>query len=338
MSKVLVTGAAGFIGYHTCERLVADGHDVVGLDNLNTYYDLRYKQARLDRLARLDKFRFVRMELSDRPGVAELFRAERFDRVINLAAYAGVRHSIEHPEDYVDTNLVGFHNVLEGCRRTGVGHLVYASSSSVYGANRRYPSSTEHATAHPISFYAATKLANEGMAHSYADMFGVPCTGLRFFTVYGPWGRPDMALFLFTKAILSGEPIKVFNHGKMRRDFTYVDDIIEGVVRLMDQVAEPDPQWRGEAPTGNTSRAPWRLYNIGNNGQVGLMDMISALEQELGKEAIKDYLPMQPGDVEASWANVDPLVRDAGYQPGTPIQEGIRRFVAWYREFHGEER
>lgn len=337
MSKILVTGGAGFIGYHTTERLLADGHEVVGLDNMNTYYDVRYKQARLERLQPHENFSFVKMDLSDREGMKRLFGESGFDRVINLAAYAGVRHSIEHPEDYVDTNLVGFGNVLEGCRRNGVEHLVYASSSSVYGANRMYPSKTTHPTAHPVSFYAATKLANEHMAHSYAQMFGVPSTGLRFFTVYGPWGRPDMALFLFTDAILKGEPIQVFNHGDMQRDFTYIDDIVEGVVRLVDIIPEADPDWTGEDPTGNTSNVPWRLYNIGNNGQVELMDMIRALEKHLGIEAKKNFMGMQIGDVKASYADVGPLVRDTGYHPGMPIEEGIGRFVEWYRAFHGVE-
>lgn len=335
MSKVLVTGAAGFIGFHTSRRLLADGHEVVGLDNLNEYYDVRYKLGRLEQLEATPGFRFVKMDLADRPGIKALFATEQFDRVINLAAYAGVRHSLKHPEDYVDTNLVGFGNILEGCRQNEVEHLVYASSSSVYGANKIYPSATATPTNHPVSFYAATKLANEAMAHSYSHMYGLRTTGLRFFTVYGPWGRPDMALFLFTKAILEDRPIKVFNNGDMQRDFTYVDDIVEGVVRLMDIPATADPEWTGEAPHPSTSAAPWRIYNIGNNGWVELMDMIGAVEEALGKEAKKEFLPMQIGDVKASFADVQPLVEVAGYQPGTPLREGIARFIEWYREFHG---
>jgi UDP-glucuronate 4-epimerase len=335
MSRVLVTGAAGFIGYHTCLRLLADGHDVVGIDNINSYYDPALKEARLERLNGRPGFRFQRLDIADRPGMEALYEEGRFERVINLAAFAGVRHSYMHPEDYLGSNLVGFFNVLDLCRLHKVGHLVYASSSSVYGGNRMHPSATAHPTNHQLSFYAATKKANEAMAHSYAYMYGVPSTGIRFFTVYGPWGRPDMALFLFTRKILAGEPIDVFNHGDMERDFTYIDDIVEGVVRLMDRVATPDPDWDPTTPSASTSMCPWRLYNIGNNGPVRLMDMISILEGCLGREAQKDFKPMFVGDVKASFADVQPLVRDTGYHPGTPLEEGIQAFVDWYLDFYG---
>ena len=335
MGRILVTGAAGFIGFHTARLLLSQGHDVVGLDNLNEYYDVRYKQARLELLRGNDNFSFVKIDVADREAMARLFADNKWDRVIHLAAYAGVRHSLKHPEDYVDTNLVGFGNILEGCRQSKVPHLVYASSSSVYGANRRYPAATAHPTSHPVSLYAATKLANEGMAHSYAHMYGVKSTGLRFFTVYGPWGRPDMALFLFTRAILEGRPIDVFNHGDMRRDFTYIDDIVQGVTRLMDVIPEGDPNWDATDPDPSRSAAPWRLYNIGNNGAVGLMDMISTLEEELGRTAEKNFMPMQIGDVKESYADVSGLVEATGYDPGTPLRDGIRNFLNWYREYHG---
>jgi len=334
--KILVTGAAGFIGFHLCRRLLARGDEVVGLDNLNDYYDVRLKRDRLAQLTAHDRFRFVEMDLADRPGMADLFAREGFRRVVNLAAQAGVRYSLENPHAYVDANLVGFVNVLEGCRHNGVEHLVFASSSSVYGANTTMPFSIHHNVDHPVSLYAATKKANELMAHTYSHLYGLPCTGLRFFTVYGPWGRPDMALFLFTRAILAGEPIKVFNHGKMRRDFTYIDDIVEGVVRIVDRVAEPDPDWSGERPDPGTSYAPYRNYNIGNNNPVELMHLIATLEQALGREARKEFLPLQPGDVPATCADVDDLARDVGFRPDTPIEVGVQKFVDWYREYYGE--
>ncbi|TYO96121.1 UDP-glucuronate 4-epimerase [Geothermobacter ehrlichii] len=333
--KILVTGAAGFIGFHLCRRLLERGDEVVGLDNLNDYYDVNLKKDRLARLVPHERFRFVEMDLADRPGMAALFAREGFQRVVNLAAQAGVRYSLENPHAYVDANLVGFVNVLEGCRHNGVEHLVFASSSSVYGANTTMPFSIHHNVDHPVSLYAATKKANELMAHTYSHLYRLPCTGLRFFTVYGPWGRPDMALFLFTRAILAGEPIKVFNHGRMRRDFTYIDDIIEGVVRIVDRVAEPNPDWSGDHPDPGTSAAPYRNYNIGNNSPVELMHLIATLEQALGREAKKEFLPMQPGDVPATCADVDDLVRDVGFRPDTPIEVGVQRFVDWYREYYG---
>jgi UDP-glucuronate 4-epimerase len=338
MARVLVTGAAGFIGFHTARRLLADGHEVVGVDNLNDYYDVRYKEGRLAELAPSPAFSFHKLDVADRPGMARLFAEGSFERVIHLAAYAGVRHSIEHPQDYIDANLVGFGNILEGCRRHGVPHLLYASSSSVYGANRLLPASTHHPTQHPLSLYAATKQANEAMAHSYAHMYGLRCTGLRFFTVYGPWGRPDMALFIFTRRILAGEPIDVFNHGDMMRDFTYVDDIVEGVVRLMEVIPEGDLDWDPTAPDPASSAAPWRIHNIGNNGPVGLMDMIRTLEEALGRTTEKRLLPMQTGDVKESFADVSGLVAATGYDPGTPLRDGIERFLDWYCDFHGVPR
>ncbi len=333
MAKILVTGAAGFIGYHTSERLLARGDEVVGLDNLNDYYDPTLKEARLARLASKPGFRLFRMELADRDGVDRLFREERFDRVINLAAQAGVRYSITNPHAYIDSNLVGFINILEGCRHHGVQHLTYASSSSVYGANTAMPFSVHQNVDHPVSLYAATKKANELMAHTYSHLYGLPTTGLRFFTVYGPWGRPDMAMFLFTKAILEGKPIDVFNHGKMQRDFTYIDDIVEGVVRTSDHTAEPNPEWNSDAPDAATSKAPYRLYNIGNNNPVELMYLIETIEKSLGRVAEKRMLPLQPGDVPATYANVDALVRDVGFAPKTPIETGVANFVAWYRAY-----
>jgi UDP-glucuronate 4-epimerase len=334
MTKTLVTGAAGFIGYHTCERLLARGDEVVGLDNVNDYYDPTLKEARLARLAPHAGFRFVRLDLADRDGMERLFRTGRFERVIHLAAQAGVRYSLTHPHAYVDSNLVGFLNVLEGCRHHGVRHLTYASSSSVYGANTAMPFSVHQNVDHPVSLYAATKKANELMAHTYSHLYGLPTTGLRFFTVYGPWGRPDMALFLFTKAILEGRPIDVFNHGKMQRDFTYIDDIVEGVVRTSDHVAQPDPAWDGAHPDPATSRAPYRIYNIGNNNPVELMHLIATLEAALGRTAEKRMLPLQPGDVPATCADVEALVQDVGFAPKTPIETGVGRFVRWYREYY----
>lgn len=334
MAKVLITGAAGFIGSHLAQQLLSRGDTVVGLDNLNDYYSVELKKARLARLERLDGFTFAHLDLADRAGMEALFGAHRFDRVVNLAAQAGVRYSLTNPHAYVESNIVGFTNILEGCRHHEVGHLVYASSSSVYGANTSMPFGVHDNVDHPLSLYAASKKANELMAHTYSHLYGLPTTGLRFFTVYGPWGRPDMALFLFTKAILEGKPIDVFNHGRMRRDFTYVDDIVEGVVRVMDRVAEPNREWSGDAPDPGTSRAPYRLYNIGNNQPVELMHMIATLEECLGKTAQKNMLPMQPGDVPATYADVDDLVRDVGFKPATPIEVGVRRFVDWYRSYY----
>lgn len=332
--KVLVTGAAGFIGMHVSQILLARGDQVVGLDNLNDYYDPRLKHARLARLSGQPGFEFVQMDIADRQGVADLFAKHRFDRVVNLAAQAGVRYSLENPHAYIDANIVGFTNILEGCRHQGVQHLVYASSSSVYGGNTRMPFSEHHGVDHPVSLYAATKKANELMAHTYSHLFDLPTTGLRFFTVYGPWGRPDMALFLFTRAILAGEPIKVFNHGQMIRDFTYIDDIAEGVVRTLDRVATPDPDYDPVQADPARSSAPYRVFNIGNHDPVPLMDFIGAIEQALGQEAIKEFLPLQDGDVPATHADVDELAQWTGFKPAMPVPEGIRRFVAWYREYY----
>jgi len=334
MTKVLVTGAAGFIGFHLSQRLLQRGDGVVGLDNLNDYYDVNLKLARLKQIAMDPGFKPVRMDLQDREGMKRLFEEEKFDVVVNLAAQAGVRYSLINPHSYVDTNLVGFVNILEGCRHNGVKHLVFASSSSVYGANTKMPFSVHHNVDHPVSLYAATKKANELMAHTYASLFKIPCTGLRFFTVYGPWGRPDMALFLFTKAIIEGRPIDVFNYGKMQRDFTYIDDIVEGVVRVMDRVAAPDPAWSGDEPDSATSYAPYKIYNIGNNNPVELMHYIEVLEQCLGKKAEKNLLPIQAGDVPATYADVDDLIKDMGFKPSTTIEEGIKKFVEWYRGYY----
>ncbi|HET9065049.1 MAG TPA: NAD-dependent epimerase [Gemmatimonadales bacterium] len=333
--KHLVTGAAGFIGYHVSEKLLARGDEVVGLDNLNAYYDPALKHARLERLKRHENFRFVQLDIADQAGMDALFKAERFPRVIHLAAQAGVRYSVSHPHAYVSTNVTGYLHVIEGCRHHGAEHLTYASTSSVYGMNTNMPFSVHQNVDHPVSLYAATKKANELMAHSYSHLYGLPTTGLRFFTVYGPWGRPDMALFLFTKAILEGRPIEVFNHGKMRRDFTYVGDIVEGVVRTSDRVATSDMAWSGDHPDPATSSAPYRLYNIGNSEPNELMDLIGELETSLGRKAEKIMVPMQMGDVPATWADVDGLVRDVGFHPGTPLKEGIARFVEWYQEFYG---
>ena len=335
MANILVTGAAGFIGFHLTDRLLQRGDTIVGLDNLNDYYDVRLKQDRLAQLAGRSGFTFLRLDLADRPGIAELFRDHGFDVVINLAAQAGVRYSLTNPHAYVDSNLVGFVNILEGCRHAQVGHLVYASSSSVYGANTHMPFSVHHNVDHPVSLYAATKKANELMAHTYSHLYGLPTTGLRFFTVYGPWGRPDMALYLFTKAILEDQPINVFNEGQMRRDFTYVDDIVEGVIRVADRTPEPNKTWSGERPDPGTSRAPYRIYNIGNHQPVELQYFIATLEKALGKTAHRNLLPMQPGDVPATYADVDDLMRDVGFHPSTPIEVGIQRFVDWYRDYHG---
>jgi UDP-glucuronate 4-epimerase len=334
MADVLLTGAAGFIGFHVAQRLLADGHHVLGLDNLNEYYDPTLKQARLDQLTPHAAFTFERLDVSDRAGMAELFRRHRPARVVHLAAQAGVRYSLRNPHAYVDANLVGFLNVLEGCRHHAVEHLVFASSSSVYGANTRLPFSVHDNVDHPLSLYAATKKANELMAHTYAHLYGLPCTGLRFFTVYGPWGRPDMALFLFAQAILEDRPIDVFNEGRMQRDFTYVDDIVEGLVRVLAKPPVPDPTWSGEHPDPGTSRAAYRVYNIGNDRPVELLRFIEVLEQCLGKRARKNLLPMQPGDVPATRADVTDLVRDVGYRPHTTVEEGVARFVSWYREYY----
>lgn len=334
--KVLVTGAAGFIGYHLSERLLSNGCRVTGIDNLNDYYDVGLKRARLDRLQRQDGFEFRRLDLADRGLVEKFFGESRFDVVVNLAAQAGVRYSLENPHAYVSANLVGFANILEGCRHQQCAHLVFASSSSVYGANTKMPFSVHDNVDHPVSLYAATKKSNELMAHSYSHLFGLPCTGLRFFTVYGPWGRPDMALFLFTRAILEGRPIRVFNHGKMMRDFTYIDDIVEGVVRVMGRSPAPNPQWRGDAPDPGSSTAPYRVYNIGNNQPVELGTFIETLESVLGKEAQKQYMDMQPGDVPATYADIDDLAGAVGFRPATPLQTGIERFVAWYRDYYAK--
>jgi UDP-glucuronate 4-epimerase len=333
--RILVTGTAGFIGAALGTRLLERGDEVIGIDCLDTYYDVGLKKARLARLAASPGFTDLRIRLEDRQAVAEAFRAHRPERVVNLAAQAGVRYSIDNPMAYVDSNLLGFANVLEGCRHNGVGHLVYASSSSVYGANTNMPFSVHHNVDHPLSLYAATKKANELMAHTYSHLYGLPSTGLRFFTVYGPWGRPDMALFKFTKAILEGRPIEVFNYGHHRRDFTYIDDIVEGVIRVLDRPAGPNPAWSGADPDSATSAAPYRLYNIGNHQPVELMRYIEVLEQCLGRTAEKTLLPLQPGDVPDTYADVEDLVRDTGYKPATPIETGVRNFVDWYRGYYG---
>jgi UDP-glucuronate 4-epimerase len=334
MKTVLVTGAAGFIGFHLSQRLLSRGDEVIGLDNINDYYDVTLKKDRLAQLEGKPGFRFHKLELADREGIAQLFATQRFDAVVNLAAQAGVRYSLKNPHAYIDSNIVGFTNILEGCRHSGVKHLVFASSSSVYGANTKMPFSVHDNVDHPVSLYAASKKANELMAHTYSHLYGLPTTGLRFFTVYGPWGRPDMALFLFTKAILAGQPIDVFNYGKMRRDFTYIDDIVEGVIRVMDNIAEPNPTWSSDAPDPGTSKAPYKIYNIGNNQPVELMRFIEVLEDCLGKKAEKNMLPIQAGDVPATYADVDDLMRDVGFKPNTPIEVGIERFVAWYRSYY----
>ena len=331
---ILVTGAAGFIGFHTSLKLLARGDTVTGLDNLNDYYEVSLKEARLAQLEARPNFSFARISLEDRPAMETLFANNRFDAVINLAAQAGVRYSLENPHAYVDSNIVGFTNILECCRHNGVSHLVYASSSSVYGMNSAMPFSVHDNVDHPISLYAASKKANELMAHTYSHLYGLPTTGLRFFTVYGPWGRPDMALFLFTKAILEGKPIQVFNEGNMLRDFTYIDDIVEGVVRVTDQTAAPNAGWDSAAPDPGTSSAPYRLYNIGNNNPVQLLDYIAAIEEALGMKAEKELLPMQPGDVAATFADIDALEAAVGYRPATTISTGVENFIRWYREYY----
>ncbi|HWH40884.1 MAG TPA: NAD-dependent epimerase [Usitatibacter sp.] len=333
--RILVTGAAGFIGFHVARRLLERGEHVIGLDNLNPYYDVSLKQARRALLEEHRNFGFAKVDLADAGTMEEIFRGARFDAIVHLAAQAGVRYSVENPRAYVDSNIVGFLNLLEGVRHRGTGHLVFASTSSVYGLNARLPFVEDGDTDHPASLYAATKKANEAMAHSYAHLFAIPCTGLRFFTVYGPWGRPDMALFKFTQGILAGEPIPVFNEGRMVRDFTYVDDIVEGVIRTMDRPAQADPNWKPESPRASTSRASWQLFNIGNHSRVELMRYIEALESALGMKAKLQLLPMQAGDIQATEADTSALEQYTGFRPSTPVEEGIRRFVAWYREYYG---
>lgn len=332
--RILVTGAAGFIGFHVSQRLLARGDTIIGLDNVNDYYDVRLKEDRLALLKEQTQFSFHRLDLSDRTGIEEIFAQETPERVIHLAAQAGVRYSLTNPHTYIDSNLVGFLHILEGCRHAQVQHLVYASSSSVYGANTKMPFSVHDNVDHPVSLYAASKKANELMAHTYSHLYNLPTTGLRFFTVYGPWGRPDMALFLFTKAILEGRPIDVFNYGKMRRDFTYIDDIAEGVIRVTDHLPQPNPDWSGMHPDPGTSKAPYKLYNIGNNKPVELLHFIEVLEHHLGKKAEKNFLPLQLGDVPETCADVEDLMRDVGFRPDTPVTTGIARFVDWYRSYY----
>lgn len=334
MTPVLVTGAAGFIGFHLSVKYLNEGRPVVGLDNLNEYYDVSLKLARLDVLKAKPGFQFIRADLSDGPAINEVFRSHRFDVVVNLAAQAGVRYSLVNPQAYVESNLVGFVNILEACRHNAVRHLLYASSSSVYGAVKKMPFSVHQNVDHPLSAYAATKKANELLAHTYSHLYGLPTTGLRFFTVYGPWGRPDMAMFLFTRAILSGKPIQVFNHGDMERDFTYIDDIVDGIYRLTDHLPRPDPQWNGEDPDPGRSPAPYRLYNIGNSKPEKLMYLIEVIENCLGTKAIKEFLPMQPGDVPKTYADIADLEREVGFRPHTNIETGVANFVKWYREFY----
>jgi UDP-glucuronate 4-epimerase len=332
---ILVTGAAGFIGFHVARRLLHNGRRVVGLDNLNDYYDPKLKEARLAELAKLPGFTFVKLNLAEREPMAALFAEYKFPQVVHLAAQAGVRYSLVNPHAYVDANVQGFINVLEGCRRNACQHLLFASSSSVYGANTKLPFSVHDNVDHPISLYAATKKANELMAHTYSHLYRLPATGLRFFTVYGPWGRPDMAMFIFATGIVDGKPLRLFNNGNMRRDFTYVDDVTEAVVRLADRVPTPDPAWSGEMPDPGSSLAPWRIYNIGNNRTVEVSRVVELLEQEFGRPAIREMAPMQPGDVSETRADVDDLMRDVGFRPSTSIEEGIRRFAAWYRSYRG---
>lgn len=334
MSKILVTGAAGFIGMHTSRRLLARGDEVVGLDNVNDYYDVTLKQNRLKQLQDQPSFRFEQLGLEDGPALQNLFKTQKFDSVIHLAAQAGVRYSLKNPQAYVDSNLVGFVNVLEACRHNEVGHLTYASSSSVYGANKNKPFRVTDRVDHPVSLYAASKKANELMAHTYSHLFDLPTTGLRFFTVYGPWGRPDMAMWIFTKAILEGSPINVFNHGKMRRDFTFIDDIVEGVIRVNDRI--PLPNSDKDPMNDATTAAPYRIYNIGNNQPVELMTMIESLERHLGKPAVKNMMDIQPGDVPETFADIDALQKDVGFSPATTIDDGVSKFVAWYRDYHSQ--
>jgi len=333
-NRVLVTGSAGFIGYHLSKRLLKDGCHVTGIDNLNPYYDVSLKEARLKKLTPFENFSFFKIDISDREAMEKIFKSTQFEVVVNLAAQAGVRYSLKNPRAYVDANIVGFVNILECCRHNNVRHLVFASSSSVYGANTKMPFSVHHNVDHPVSLYAATKKANELMAHTYSHLYELSCTGLRFFTVYGPWGRPDMALFLFTRAILERQPIKVFNHGRMQRDFTYIDDIIEGVVRIMERLPEPDPTWSGDDPDPGTSYARYKMYNIGNNNPVELMKFIAVIEKVLGLKAKKEFLDIQPGDVVATYADIDDLIKDVGFKPQTPIEIGIKRFVKWFKEYY----
>ena len=331
---ILVTGCAGFIGFHLANRLLSDNYWVVGLDNLNDYYDPALKEARLKLLHKHNRFTFIRASLEDRDAVNKVFTDYPITKVINLAAQAGIRYSLKKPYTYIESNIVGFMNILEACRHNEIEHLIYASSSSVYGANKTKPFSVHHNVDHPISLYAATKKANELMAHTYSYLYGLPTTGLRFFTVYGPWGRPDMALFKFTKAILEGKPIEVYDYGKMKRDFTYIDDVIEGIVRLLNRIPQPDPNWDGKQPDPGTSSAPYRIYNIGNNKPEDLLNFISVLERELGKEAQKVFLPLQAGDVPETFADIDDLIRDVGFKPKITIEEGIKRFVEWYKGYY----
>lgn len=350
--KVLVTGTAGFIGFHLAQRLIARGDEVIGIDSINDYYDVNLKYSRLEQTGifkssidykkkvaskKYPNYSFIKLNLEDRESILDLFRNEKFHRVCNLAAQAGVRYSLQNPFTYIDSNITGFINILEACRHNGIEHLSYASSSSVYGLNETMPFSTSHNVDHPISLYAASKKSNELMAHTYSYLFNLPTTGLRFFTVYGPWGRPDMALFLFTKAIIEGKPIDVYNNGNMRRDFTYIDDIVEGVVRVIDSIPKPNQQWNSTMPDPSTSKAPYKVYNIGNSAPVQLLDFIHSIEKALGKTAIKNFLPIQPGDVPATWANVDDLVDDLDYQPNTPVSEGVGRFIEWYRSYYKKE-
>ncbi len=332
--KILVTGCAGFIGFHLSKRLCERGDEVIGIDNLNAYYDVNLKHDRLKLLAKYDNFTFTQCDLADKTTIDALFKEHQFERVVNLAAQAGVRYSLENPQAYMDANIVGFCNILEGCRHNHVEHLVFASSSSVYGANTNYPFSENGNIDHPVSLYAASKKANELMAHSYAHLYGLPCTGLRFFTVYGPWGRPDMALFKFTKAILADEPIDVYNNGDMYRDFTYIDDIIEGVVRSIDNPAAPNPEWDGTQPDPATSYAPYRTYNIGSNNPIKLMAFVEEIEKALGKDATKNLMPLQPGDVVKTYADTTNLEKDLGYKPTTPVTTGVKRFIEWYVEYY----
>jgi UDP-glucuronate 4-epimerase len=334
MKRILITGMAGFIGYHLGKKLLEEDWQVVGIDNMNNYYDVQLKMDRLKQLEGKENFKFFQLDISDKSGMAKLFRDHGFGSVVNLAAQAGVRYSLTNPHAYIDSNISGFTNILEGCRHNQVKHLVFASSSSVYGANTHMPFSVHQNVDHPMSLYAATKKANELMAHTYASLYGLPVTGLRFFTVYGPWGRPDMALFLFTKAILAGEPINVFNHGRMRRDFTYIDDIVEGVARVIERVPEPNPVWRGDKPDPASSYAPYGIYNIGNNNPVDLLYFIRVIENALGKEAKKNMLPMQPGDVPATSADIDDLMQAVGFKPNTPVEVGIARFIEWYSWYY----
>jgi len=332
--KILVTGTAGFIGSHVALKLLERGDEVVGIDNLNDYYDVSLKQARLARFNSHPGYTHIHADLADRAAIESAFAAHKPQRVINLAAQAGVRYAAQNPHVYISSNVTGFLHILEGCRHHGVEHVVFASTSSIYGADTAMPFSEHQGTDHPLTLYAASKKANEAMAHSYAHLYGIPATGLRFFTVYGPWGRPDMALFLFTRAILAGEPIDVYNHGRMQRDFTYIDDIVEGVVRILDRIPAPEPGWRGEAPDPATSFAPYRIFNIGNNAPVALNDFIAAIEAALGRKAVRNPLPMQPGDVPATYADVDDLIDAVGFRPATPLAEGIDRFIQWYRAYY----